>query len=434
MQSLWARYGPRTHEAFVLLLSMEHASLLAQAERMRRSGGLAAVPIMSAVPILVVCAVVAFWLSWRFTRQLAEFSKTADAVAQGSWDVDLPVDRHDELGVLARSMKSMIDRVLARNADLQEQTALLRASESSLQERTNDLHKANQDLQHALNEVAHAKEQQAADFAILGEALDSARRAAETSNVTKSQFLANMSHELRTPLNAILGYTEMLLEDAADTGDGESARDLGSIRDAGRHLLALINQVLDLSKVEAGSAELYEESIDGDALIDDVVTTIRPLAATKRNTLDVACESLGTFVADRTKLKQILINLVANACKFTEGGVVRIHGARERSFDRDVLQFQISDTGIGMTPTQVARIFRPFAQADASTTRRYGGTGLGLALSREFCRLMGGDIRVDSEEGTGSSFLFWIPLPPSLDPEAPEHPGIDVTGEQRPTR
>ncbi len=370
-----------------LVLSSPYSTILSQANEMRRRG------VLVALPILTVCAGFVFVLSWLLTRQLAEFTQTADAVAGGQYDVELPVERRDEFGVLARSMRTMVDQVVERTSALEA-----------------------------------AKERQESDFAILRDALERARRSAEDANRAKSQFLANMSHELRTPLSAILGFAEMLLEDAVESGNAQAANDLETILDAGRHLLSLINQVLDLSKIETGYVERFDEEIDGDALVDEVVTTIAPLVAHNDNTLDLACESLGSFVADSTKLKQILLNILANSCKFTSGGTIRLYAERQRGFERDVVRFEISDTGIGMTPEELARVFRPFSQADSSTTRRFGGTGLGLALSREYCRLMGGEIHAESAEGAGSSFGFWIPLDPSLDPDAPEHAGLDVTG------
>jgi CheY-like chemotaxis protein len=226
----------------------------------------------------------------------------------------------------------------------------------------------------------------------------------------KSEFLANMSHELRTPLNAIIGYSEMLEEEAQDLGQEPLVPDLRKINAAGKHLLELINAVLDLSKIEAGKMDLYLETFAVADMVRDIAAVIHPLAEKNRNRLDVRCApDAGSAHADLTKVRQALFNLLSNACKFTEGGVVVLAAAREAAAGGDQLVFAVSDTGIGMTPEQVGRIFQEFSQADASVTRRYGGTGLGLALSRRLARMMGGDIAVESASGRGSTFTMRIP-------------------------
>jgi PAS domain S-box-containing protein len=239
----------------------------------------------------------------------------------------------------------------------------------------------------------------------------SARQVAEAANSAKSQFLANMSHELRTPLNAIIGYSEMLEEDATDRGHHDYVPDLQKIRAAGRHLLALINDVLDLSKIEAGKLELYLETFDLTTAIKDVATTVEPLVARRNNALTVTCASdLGAIRSDLTRVRQVLLNLLSNASKFTEHG--RITLAAERRGAAVVLR--VSDTGIGMTPEQMARLFEPFSQADTTTSRKYGGTGLGLAITRRFCELMGGDVSVESDMGRGSTFTVRLPVDASV--------------------
>jgi GAF domain-containing protein/CheY-like chemotaxis protein len=235
-------------------------------------------------------------------------------------------------------------------------------------------------------------------------------RQLEVADRHKSEFLANMSHELRTPLNAIIGYSEMLQEDAADLGAGELTDDLKRINAAGKHLLELINAVLDLSKIEAGKMELYLESFEIGGLVRDIAAVIQPLAAKNANRLDLRCpEEIGTMRADLTKVRQALFNLLSNACKFTDRGTIALAVARELREDQDWVVFSVSDTGIGMTPEQLARLFEVFSQADAATTRKYGGTGLGLALSRRLCRMMGGDVTVESEAGRGSTFTIRLP-------------------------
>jgi PAS domain S-box-containing protein len=239
--------------------------------------------------------------------------------------------------------------------------------------------------------------------------IDKAREAAEIANRAKSQFLANMSHELRTPLNAIILYTELLRDEATDRGLEDFLPDLKKIHGAAKHLLALINDVLDLSKIESGKLELVLETFDVPAMIRDVVTTIEPLAQKNANQLKVHCpDDAGTMLADLTKVRQSLFNLLSNACKFTEGGTVHLEVCREDR-DRSWLTFRVADTGIGMTPEHLGKLFQPFTQVDPSATRRFGGTGLGLAITRHFCEAMGGDIAVESKPGVGSVFTIRLP-------------------------
>jgi PAS domain S-box-containing protein len=238
-----------------------------------------------------------------------------------------------------------------------------------------------------------------------------ARQAAETASAAKSQFLASMSHELRTPLNAILGYSEMLQEDAEDAGQDGFVADLGKIHAAGKHLLALINDVLDLSKIEAGRMELHVEPFEVRPVLDDLVSTVQPLVERNANRLELQCdESVGHMQADQTRVRQVLLNLLSNACKFTERGAITLEASRGSGDDgADRMTFLVRDTGIGMTPEQMGRLFEAFSQAEASTASRYGGTGLGLAISRRFCQMMGGDVRVESEPGAGSTFTVSLP-------------------------
>ena len=233
-----------------------------------------------------------------------------------------------------------------------------------------------------------------------------ARRDADTANRSKSQFLANMSHELRTPLNAIIGYSEMLQEDAQDEGLEHMIPDLGKIYTAGRHLLSLINDILDLSKIEAGKTELFLESFPLETLVEEVQATATPLIQKNGNVLEVKLgEGPGNMVADLTKVRQVLLNLLSNAAKFTSDG--RIELKAEPNGDEVLLS--VSDSGIGMTEEQMGRLFQAFSQAEASTTKRFGGTGLGLVISRKFCHLMGGDITVRSTPGEGTTFTVRLP-------------------------
>lgn len=257
-------------------------------------------------------------------------------------------------------------------------------------------------------------------------AMQSALEAAESANRAKSTFLANMSHELRTPLNAIIGYSEMLKEEAEESGSCESVPDLEKIRTAGKHLLSMIDDILDISKIEAGRMDLYLETFEIHALIESAVATARPLVEKNGNTLEVYCpENLNTMHADMTKVRQVLLNLLSNAAKFTKNGriaigVETIKNEKLKMKNQEVsseilisnsefLSFRVSDTGIGMTQEQLQRVFQPFTQADASTTRKYGGTGLGLAISQRFCQMMAGSIEASSELGAGTTFTVLLP-------------------------
>ncbi len=256
------------------------------------------------------------------------------------------------------------------------------------------------------------------------EALRSARDAAEMANKTKSQFLANMSHELRTPLNAIIGYSEMLAEDALSDGQTQTVDDLRKINRAGKQLLSLINDVLDLSKVEAGKMTLHLETFSVPLLVQEAVSMIRSMLNENGNRLSVNLDpSITDMRGDITKLRQVLLNLLSNASKFTRGGDIDLNvetrpgpGPSPAS-----ICFTIRDRGIGMTPEQVNNLFRPFTQADSSTSRKFGGTGLGLAISRHFVQLMGGDIVVRSSAGHGSTFEICLPIM-ARDVVTPERP------------
>ena len=323
-----------------------------------------------------IAAMLAAYTSRAIARPLEATTLIAQRVTEESnFDLQAPVTTSDEVGMLATSLNELIQRVAEYTEDLQE-----------------------------------------------------AKIAAEAANRSKSAFLANMSHELRTPLNAIINYSEMLQEDAQDSGSEDFLPDLEKIQTAGKHLLDMISDILDISKIEAGHVTLYLENFDVATMIEEVMTTAQPLVEKKGNSLKLKTKGeLGNMYADQPKVRQILLNLLSNAAKFTEGGVITIgveritnkrtkrtkNSKKDRSLsglnNSQVLIFRVTDTGIGMTDEQLQQIFKPFTQADASTTRKYGGTGLGLTISQRLCQILGGEISVESENGRGSTFTVKLP-------------------------
>jgi len=292
-----------------------------------------------------------------------------------------------------------VDHLLAIVTDITEQKLAqlaLRAAHDELEgrvrDRTAELERVNDQL------------------TLVNEKLVAARDHAIDASKAKSAFLANMTHELRTPLNAIIGYSELIEEESHEAAS-MNLGDIGKIRAAARHLLALIDDILDVSKIEAGRMELFVEGFDARELLDEVVATIEPLAARNHNTLRIElAPALGTLHTDRTKLKQVALNLLSNACKFTHEGEVRLSVRRARAADGELLHLEVEDSGIGIAQERLEELFEPFRQADESTTRKYGGTGLGLSISRHYCQMMQGTIQARSTPGAGSTFTVRVPV------------------------
>ena len=261
-------------------------------------------------------------------------------------------------------------------------------------------------------ETAHNTERTHAEQLVaLVDQLRVTQREAESATRAKSEFLASMSHELRTPLNAIILYSELLQEEAGDNPHDSSVGDLRRIQSAGKHLLDLINGILDLSKIEAGKMTVSPERFDVRGLLEEIADTVDPLVHKNGNTLTVRCAAdLGTMFADVMKTRQILLNLLSNAAKFTSGGAITVTVERDDSGAEPFVVFAVDDTGVGMTPEEAAKVFEAFTQADVATTRKYGGTGLGLAIVSRFCRLMGGDVSVRSDSARGSCFTVRLPV------------------------
>jgi urea transport system substrate-binding protein len=345
--------------------------------------------LLGALVLSSIAGIVGFVSVSAILRNLGLLRETAEQMASGDLTARSPVVSNDAIGVLSSTLNTMAQQI----------SSLL----SGLEMRQRQLEERSAQLEVAKN-------------------------AAEAANRAKSSFLANMTHELRTPLNAIIGYSELLQEEALELGEEEFVMDLASINIAGKQLLNIISDILDISKIEAGKMTLFLETFEVWNLIEQVVTTVQPMVGKNGNTLIVNCDrNIGTIYADSSKLRQALLNLVSNAAKFTDQGKITINvwkeegevlpldnseelsAARSRSQMPSIV-FQVTDTGIGMTEDQVSRLFGAFAQADDSTSRRYGGTGLGLTISRKFCQMMGGDITLESKFDCGSTFTIRLPV------------------------
>jgi signal transduction histidine kinase/DNA-binding NarL/FixJ family response regulator len=310
----------------------------------------------------------------------------------------------DEIGRLIDGFNTML-------SEIQQRDTAVQGANDELKMRTQELE----------DEILNRKKTQ--------EELLTAKRAAEDASRAKSAFLANMSHELRTPLNAIIGYSEMIEEEIQDSGQIQNIQDVQKIEFAGKHLLALINDVLDLSKIEAGKMGLHLETFEVAMMIQEMSATLQPAIAKNSNTLQLhLADDLGMMRSDITKVRQILANLLSNACKFTDHGTITLEASRSGTGSQEWMKFRVRDTGIGISEEQQENLFKEFAQADVSIARKYGGTGLGLAISSRFAQLMGGQISVDSEPGKGSVFTVQLPVQVSAEkveaasPKAPSEP------------
>jgi len=324
--------------------------------------------------ILLAAVVGTVYLSLQriIIRPLKDILDVIEKVAEGDLNHKIPIKNLDELGRLSISFNAMTDR--------------LKQSYEAFEERTEALENTNVEL-------------------II------AREEADTASKTKSQFLANMSHELRTPLNAIIGYSEILKEDLEDLGHEDLTKDIDKITGAGRHLLDLISDVLDLSKIEAGHMDMHLETFEILPLVHSIEAILLPMVKKRGNELIVNCPmDIGTMHSDLTKVRQNIFNLLSNASKFTENGTVQLNVHKKKINGEDWIEFQVKDSGIGMTPEQSSRLFEAFRQADSSTTRKYGGTGLGLAITRRFSQMLGGDVTLESQYGVGSTFTILQPL------------------------
>lgn len=316
--------------------------------------------VRSTIFVMIVFFMLALFgtivFSRHLTRPIAALVASTERVARGDLHAELVIRSDDEIGKLASSFNTMTTRLRQQR-----------------------------------------------------EESDQARLTAEQANRAKSEFLANMSHELRTPLAAILGYSDLLARQAQQ-GAAQNVEDIGNISRAGNHLLALINDILDLSKIEAGRMTLTPDLFSANQLLAEVVPTVQPLVEQNGNRLITRLDEREVLIyADATRVRQVLINLIGNAAKFTSDGAVTLTVRRESAHGQDYVCFDVTDTGIGIRADQLSKLFQPFSQADASTTRKYGGTGLGLALSRRLCELMNGSISVESVEGQGSTFTMWLP-------------------------
>ena len=388
---------------------------LTQADMERFSNLLRGFIIVFLAAALLAVAVT-YRLQRHITQPITELAQVSARVQrEGNYGIRVQTVASGEVGSLIAAFNAMLENIQTNTGRLEE------ARIAAVQTREK-IYQANEQLAEANRTLEKRVEDRTRLLAKAGQ------DAAEASQA-KTMFLAKMSHELRTPLNAILGYGEILKEDASDEGKTQTIADLDKILNGARHLLGLINDVLDISKIEAGKMEIYLETFELQKIITDVAATVTPLVAKKGNQLFIECPTdIGGMHTDATKLRQILLNLLSNSSKFTEAGQITLKITRLSGPVDDLIQFAILDTGIGMTPEQIARLFTAFTQADASTANRYGGTGLGLAISKQFAQIMKGDITVESAPGVGTTFTLSLPANIQLKPSAiMNHTGQSLT-------
>jgi len=320
----------------------------------------------STIIFIILSAIIVIGLRYAAIRPLIQLKSGLNKLAEGKLDHSVEIIHNDEIGDLARSFNDMVSR---------------------------------------LKETIHEKEEAKDD----AEQQKLLRDQAVQANEAKSSFLANMSHELRTPLNAIIGYTEILTEELAETNAAFAVDDLDKIYRSASHLLAIICEILDLSKIEAGMMAKYETTFDVHSLLKDLEVTVQPLIKQKNNSIIIECpEDIGYVHSDLTKLRQIILNLLSNACKFTQDGTITLRAEIFQHSEEHII-FKVQDTGIGILPEEEKWLFEPFVQADNSATRKYGGTGLGLAICRRMTEMLGGSVDVLSQYGQGSTFIVDIP-------------------------
>ncbi len=396
-QTLVANFRPLTEQgedAFTLSLLKDMSEFEAQLEHAQNKYIAAGIfiSVLIAAMMISILNKTALTPLMRLGEQLRsirldkkQLGKTV--VVSGNREVSELAEGFNEM---TDELKALYDSLSSHNDELSQEVRIRESAEKELKKHRDHL----EDL----------VEQRTLDLA-------SARDAALDASRSKSLFLANMSHELRTPLNAIIGYSEMMMEEVEEAGDQQHLNDLAKIHSSGRHLLTLINDILDLTKIEAGKMDLYEEWFDVSTMLNTIVDTIQPLFIKNDNKIDVSCpDNIGDLYADLTKIRQSLFNLLSNAGKFSPGGEIVLTVRRETLNGQDIINFSVKDNGIGMSQEQQERLFEAFSQADPSTTRRFGGTGLGLVISQHFCNMMGGDISIISASGQGSTFTISLPI------------------------
>lgn len=365
------------------------------------------------VIVVLICSSLALLLSSRLQKLISKpilhLEDTMRMVSSNkNYEIRASRFYGDEIGRLIDGFNTMLSEIQLRD--------------SALQRANNELQTSTHELE---VEIIHRKRTQ--------DELLTAKQAAEQASRAKSAFLANMSHELRTPLNAIIGYSEMLEEEVQDSGKISNVRDLQKIQAAGKHLLALINDVLDLSKIEAGKMQLHIEAFEIQDMVEEIVTTLTPAIAKNENVFQLRMpKEIGTMRGDVTKVRQILLNLLSNACKFTDHGSISLEVDRLRTAGQEWIRFRVGDTGIGISTEQQENLFQEFTQADISIARKYGGTGLGLAISHRFVQMMKGRIIVESAPGRGSVFTVDLPVQTAVEQIEPMQPGETVNSEASP--